>query len=237
MQRALLVITKRPQPGHTKTRLTPPLTGEQATQLYECFLRDTLDLARAVPNVSRIILYTPTDESRYFAKLAPDFALLAQNGNDLGERLDNALTHCLNKSFSQVVIINSDGPTLPAAYIVQAFTQLNKGDAVFGPSEDGGYYLVGLTRPQPRLLREVEMSTPTVLQDTLALAKAENVRVSLLPKWHDIDTIGDLHRLIGELQGVTNGMAQHTRKFLSHLEQRPGMSLQRSIFPSEVREA
>lgn len=221
MQRALLVIAKRPQPGRTKTRLTPPLTSEQATQLYACLLQDTLELARAVPKVSRFILYTPTSEWRYFTKLAPDFALLAQDGNDLGERLDNALTDCLEKGFSQVVIMNSDGPTLPADYVVQAFTRLNKVDAVFGPSEDGGYYLVGLTRPQPRLLREIKMSTPTVLQDTLALAKAENVRVSLLPTWHDIDTIDDLQRLIGELQGPANGLAHQTRKFLNHLEQRP----------------
>ena len=218
MKRALLVIAKRPQPGRTKTRLTPPLTPEQAAQLYDCFLRDTLDLARSVPAVARFILYTPANRSPYFGGRAPDFALLAQSGNDLGERLDNALTHCLHHGFDQAVIVNSDGPTLPAAYIVRAFHLLNKAEAVFGPSDDGGYYLVGVTRPQSRLLRQVQMSTPTVLQDTLVLAKEEKVRVSLLPGWYDVDTIADFQRLGRELQQATTGVAQHTQAFLRRLE-------------------
>ncbi len=218
-KRALLVIAKRPHPGQTKTRLTPSLSAGQASQLYECFLRDTLDLARAVRDVTRFILYTPTCESAYFAKLAPDFALLAQTGGNLGERLDNAIVHCLNNGFRQVVIMNSDGPTLPAAHVAQAFTLLNKSEAVFGPSEDGGYYLVGLTRPQPRLLREVQMSTPAVLQDTLTLAREEGVPVSLLPRWYDVDTISDLERLALELRKQSSGIAQHTRTFLSCLEE------------------
>lgn len=211
---ALLVIAKCPRPGQTKTRLTPPLLPQQAAHLYECFLRDTLELARAVPNVTRFILYAPAHESAYFSRLAPDFRLLPQTGQSLGERLDNALTHSLSNGYDQVVIMNSDGPTLPIHYLKQAFNRLNQHDAVFGPSEDGGYYLVGLTRPQPRLLREVKMSTPTVLADTLALARIEKVNVSLLPKWYDIDTITDVQRLARELGQTPPGTAPHTRKFL-----------------------
>ena len=215
MKRALLVIAKRPQPGKTKTRLTPLLSPEQAAQLYECFLLDTLDLARAVPGVNRFILYTPVNEAAYFAQLAPDFRLLGQHGQTLGERLDNALTDCLNNGFDQVAIINSDGPTLPAAHISQTFTLLEAAEAVFGPSEDGGYYLIGLTRSQSRLLREVKMSTPTVLKDTLRLAKEEAVRVSLLPKWYDVDTFTDLQRLIRELETLPDGVAVNTRQVLN----------------------
>lgn len=209
-----MVIAKRPLPGRTKTRLSPPLSAAQAMQLYECFLRDTLDLVRAVPNVTRFVLYTPNNESAYFANLAPDFDLLAQRGKNLGERLDNALAHGLRSGFGQVVIMNSDGPTLPASYLVQAFDQLNQAEAVFGPSEDGGYYLVGMTRRHPRLLRLVKMSTPTVLQDTLALAQEEGVRVSLLPQWYDVDTVNDLHHLRRELETKPNGVAPHTRALL-----------------------
>ncbi len=217
MKRALLVITKRPQAGQTKTRLSPPLLPEQAAQLYECFLRDTLDLTRQVPDVNRFILYFPLHESLYFQKLAPDFKLLAQEGTNLGERLNNALTHTLDNGFEQVVIINSDGPTLPPAHIKQAFNMLTNSEAVFGPAIDGGYYLIGLTRPQPRLVLEVKMSTPSVLQDTLAIAQEEKIEVSLLPEWYDIDTINDLKQLRPELQGLSNGVAQHTRQFLISL--------------------
>jgi rSAM/selenodomain-associated transferase 1 len=218
MKRALLVIAKRPQPGRTKTRLTPPLSAHQASQLYECFLRDSLDLARSVAEVRHLVLYAPPSQGAYFSALAPDFDLLAQKGADLGQRLDNALTYCLMHGYEQVVVMNSDGPTLPVAYLAQAFAHLANADAVFGPSEDGGYYLVGLTGPQPQLLHEVKMSTPTVLQDTLALAKEEGVRVSLLPSWYDIDTISDLRRLLAETGSLPDGMAVHTRAYLPQLE-------------------
>src|SRR5207245_11563285 len=166
-QRALLVIAKRPFPGQTKTRRSPPLTPEQAARLYEAFLRDTLDLVRAVADVTRLVLYLPEEAAPYFRALAPDFGLLLQQGASLGERLDNALTHCLGSGFRQVVVVDSDSPTLPAACLSEAFDLLDRQEAVFGPTDDGGYYLVGLTRPRPTLLREVRMSTPRGLRDLL----------------------------------------------------------------------
>jgi hypothetical protein len=135
-------------------------------------------------------------------------------GNGLGERLDNALTHCLTNGYQQAVIMDSDSPTLPAAYLAQAFAELEHADVVLGPCDDGGYYLIGLTRPQPRLLREVPMSTSTVLQDTLKLADELKLRVALLPTWYDVDTVTELERLKHELPTLSNGTARHTRQFL-----------------------
>lgn len=212
--RALLLIAKRPAPGETKTRLTPPLTFEQASALYECFLRDTLEIVRAVPGVTRLINYLPAEADQYFSDLAPDFELLPQVGQHLGERLDQALTHCLRNGFQQAVIMDSDSPTLPAAYLVQAFAELEHAEVVLGPCEDGGYYLIGLTRPQPRLLREVRMSTVNVLADTLALADELKLRVALLPSWYDVDTFAELTRLKRELSQTGNGAGHHTRAFL-----------------------
>lgn len=210
---ALLVIAKRPAPGQTKTRLTPPLSPQQAAHLYECFLRDTLNAARTVSGATRLINFAPLDEADYFAELAPDFGRLPQIGDSLGARLDHALTHCLSDGFRRAVIMDSDSPTLPAAYLTQAFVKLEQADVVLGPCDDGGYYLIGLTRPQPRLLRDVQMSTPNVLRDTLALAEAIGLRVALLPPWYDVDTGQELDRLRAELH--TDGhAAPHTRHFL-----------------------
>jgi rSAM/selenodomain-associated transferase 1 len=214
MKRALLVIAKRPTPGQTKTRLTPPLSIELASRLYECFLHDTLDLARAVPQVTRLIAYLPQSQAGYFRKLAPDFDLVLQRGTSLGERLDNALTHCLRDGFERAVIMDSDSPTLPSAHVVRAFDLLDGADVVLGPCEDGGYYLIGLNRPQPRLLREVRMSTPNVLRDTLALAEEEGLRTALAPTWYDVDTAHDLQRVQDELRTAKNGLARHTRELL-----------------------
>lgn len=212
---ALLVVAKRPAPGHTKTRLTPPLTPEQAAALYECFLRDTLDLIRQVPDVQPAIAYLPAEARSYFATLAPDFELVVQEGESLGERLDNALIGCLNAGYGRVVIMNSDGPTLPASCLAAAFDSLhNSADVVLGPSDDGGYYLIGLRRPAPRLLREVRMSTPDVLADTLRIAGEEGLRVELLPPWYDVDDEASLARLRFELATAPPEVARHTRAFL-----------------------
>ncbi|RME76519.1 MAG: glycosyltransferase [Chloroflexi bacterium] len=214
----LLTIAKRPAAGRTKTRLSPPLTPEQAAQLYECLLRDTLLLLRRLTGVRRGIVYTPPSARGYFAQLAPDFDLLPQQGDTLGHRLDNALTHYLTHGYRQVAIMNSDGPTLPLACLQEAFDALARGaDVVLGPSDDGGYYLIGLTRPAPRLLREVQMSTPTVLADTLALAAAEGLRVHLLPPWYDVDDAPSLHRLARELVDAPPETAPHTRRYLAGL--------------------
>jgi rSAM/selenodomain-associated transferase 1 len=213
---ALLVIAKRPAPGQTKTRLCPPLSPEQAAQLYECFLKDTLAAARAVPGAARLINYAPSDADGYFAGLAADFGRLPQVGADLGQRLNHALTRCLEEGFRRAVIMDSDSPTLPADYVVQAFEALESADVVLGPCEDGGYYLIGLTRPQPRLLREVQMSTPRVLEDTLALARAAGLRVALLPRWYDVDTVVELERLRADLQAQA-AQAPYTRRFVSTL--------------------
>ena len=212
---ALLVVAKRPAPGRTKTRLTPPLSPEQAAALYECFLRDTLDLVRRLSGVAPAIAYLPAEERAYFAALAPDFELVLQEGDDLGERLDNALTRLLAAGYQHVAIMNSDGPTLPLACLSRAFDALAGGaDVVLGPCDDGGYYLIGLKQPAPRLLREVRMSTPDVLADTLAIAAEEGLTVELLPTWYDVDDAESLERLMKDLATTPPEMARHTRAFL-----------------------
>lgn len=218
MTRALLVIAKRPAAGQTKTRLCPPLSGEEAAELYEGFLKDVLDLARTVAGATRFINYWPPDQAGYFQQLAPDFNLLPQAGDGLGARLDNALTYCLTHGFEQAAIANSDSPTLPAVYLTRAFELLTEADLVLGPCDDGGYYLIGLNRPRPRLLREVAMSTPTVTRDTLALARAEGLRAAQLPAWYDVDTVSDFHRLAADLNRLPADIAPFTRRCLQKMK-------------------
>jgi rSAM/selenodomain-associated transferase 1 len=214
MPNALVVMAKRPRPGQTKTRLCPPLTPEAACDLYKGFLHDTLDLMRGTPDVVRIIAYLPEDEHAYFSTLAPDFELIRQRGDSLGERLDAITTQCLTNGFDQVVVMDSDSPTLPPHIATHAFESLKTTDVVLGPCEDGGYYLIGLKQPAPHLLRDMPMSTPTVLIDTIRLAKRANLAVSLLPTWYDIDTAAELAQLRTELQTLSPERATHTRQVL-----------------------
>jgi uncharacterized protein len=222
MDRALLIVAKRPAAGQTKTRLCPPLSGETAAEVYQAFLYDSLAIMRHVMHVQRTIAYMPANALGYFQKLAPDFELFAQQGDTLGERLDHLLTHALQQGAQAAIVMSSDSPTLPADYIEQAFLRLEQGaDVVLGPSDDGGYYLIGVKQPQPRLLREVQMSTPTVLQETLALASELTLVVHLLPAWYDVDTIDELERLSQELslQASQNQLiASHTYAYLQTLD-------------------
>jgi rSAM/selenodomain-associated transferase 1 len=213
---ALIVVAKQPAPGRTKTRLTPPLDPKQASQLYECFLYDTLDLVRQVQQAQPVIAFLPAETESYFHRLAPDFDLIQQEGPDLGARLDNAISAYLSQGYQRVVIMNSDGPTLPSLYLAQAFIALEDGsDVVLGPCEDGGYYLIGAKQPIPHLLRDVQMSTPTVAADTIALAVEADLHLHLLPPWYDVDNAASLIRLAKEVENGDRNVAVHTRRFIA----------------------
>jgi rSAM/selenodomain-associated transferase 1 len=222
---ALIVVAKQPVPGHTKTRLSPPLGAEQASALYECLLLDTLEQMRQVETADRVIAYLPQEAEAYFQRLAPDFQRIPQHGPDLGGRLDHALASYLSRGYRRVVIMDSDSPTLPPEYLKQAFTMLSDGaDVVLGPCEDGGYYLIGSSQPIPRLLRGVRMSTPTVTADTIALAREQGLHLAQLPHWYDVDDAGSLSRLAQHMPELDHHVAAHTRRFL---EQAPIRSLLR----------
>jgi glycosyltransferase A (GT-A) superfamily protein (DUF2064 family) len=96
-----------------------------------------------------------------------------------------------------------------------AFVLLEDGaEACLGPCEDGGYYLIGITKPAPRLLRDVRMSTPTVAADTIAIAKEEGLRLDLLPLWYDVDNAASLARLVQEIKTLDPQVACQTRRYL-----------------------
>jgi rSAM/selenodomain-associated transferase 1 len=216
-RRALMVVAKQPAVGQTKTRLCPPLSGDEAAAIYECFLRDTLDLVRAACQhmaLDPIICYLPAESESYFRQLAPGFALQLQEGRDLSERLAHATTTCLSR-YDQAVIMDSDSPTLATAHLCEAFTALDNADVSLGPCDDGGYYLIGLKRPAPDLFLKVQMSTSQVVTETLAIASALNLRVALLPGSFDVDYVADLQRLAAALDQLPASIAAHTRAFVA----------------------
>jgi rSAM/selenodomain-associated transferase 1 len=216
VKRALIMVAKRPEAGLTKTRLSPPLSPQQAAELYACFILDTVALMTRLDSIDPIVAYAPRSAEAYFReRVTKAFALLPQVGNGLGERLNHVLNRCLQVGYDQVAVMNSDSPTMPPHYLHQAFAALDNPavDVALGPTDDGGYYLIGLKRPCTRLF-DVKMSTPTVLQETLALARAEGLRAECLPTWYDVDTVHDLKRLTGELANLPAEVAMATRGFL-----------------------
>jgi rSAM/selenodomain-associated transferase 1 len=195
MTALLIIFAKEPSPGQVKTRLSPPLSPEAAAQLYHSFLQDILEEMARVPEVRLALAFSPPGSQDCFRGLAPPGAdLFPQEGEDLGERMARAFARSFGAGFGPVLLRGSDVPDLPAALVSEAKEVLATGQAqlVLGPAADGGYYLVGLTEPQPCLFQGPAWSGSTVFTDTLRLARQLGLRVHFLPRWFDIDTYADL---------------------------------------------
>ncbi|MGI8437885.1 MAG: TIGR04282 family arsenosugar biosynthesis glycosyltransferase [Chthoniobacterales bacterium] len=224
-------MTKAPRPGRVKTRLTPPLTPEEAAALNVCFLRDTTTAFAEVAKtggVRGVGVYTPVGEENAFAGILPnDFVLVAQRGDAFGERLIHAAEDLLTLGFDAFCLIDSDSPTVPARAYAQAVRWLAEpGDRmVIGPSDDGGYYLIGLKEQHRELFTEIDWSTERVFSQTMERAREIGVKVEIIPTWYDVDDRATLQRLCNELLGneKANGYdAVQTHKFLAELVAREG---------------
>jgi uncharacterized protein len=231
---ALAVMTKAPQAGRVKTRLVPPLTPEEAAELNKCFLRDTAAAIlracshRPVADGGRtaravgVAVYTPVGaESVYTDILPADFSLLPQRGDKFGERLYFAVEDLFKCGFASVCLIDSDSPTVPAENFAEAVEMLSIGQdrVVLGPSDDGGYYLIGVKKLDRHLFEQIDWSTERVFNQTIQRATEIGLETKLLPRGYDVDDAASLRRLCHELlrENAGGGVAPNTRKFLDSI--------------------
>ena len=227
---ALGIMTKAPRAGQVKTRLTPPLTPDEAAALNICFLRDTTAAITGAVQGDRargIGVYTPVGEEHVFAEILPlHFQLVAQRGEAFGARLAHAFEDLFALGFASVCLINSDSPSVPATAYRQAVNLLAQpGDrVVLGPSDDGGYYLIGLKQLHQRLFQDIAWSTERVYQQTVARAEEIGLTVEKLPTYFDIDDRAGLRRLCGDLldSKKPGSGAIATREFLTAIIAREG---------------
>jgi uncharacterized protein len=221
MSNALVIFAKAPLVGQVKTRLCPPLSPAAAAELAQCFLVDTVERACRLPTVTVYLAITPAESEPLFRSLLPfPVEYLAQRGTSLGEREHNVFVDLFQRGATRVVLIGSDIPILPLSHLQEAFHHLEDtcGDAVFGPSSDGGYYLVGMRVPHPELFENISWSTSSVMADTLAQAEKHSLNVTFVPTWHDVDDKDDLFRLVTELrQSDSDSHAPRTKTILTRL--------------------
>ena len=226
---ALAVMAKAPRVGRVKTRLSPPLTLEQAADLNACFLQDTVENIAGVAGAAGLVSYTPVGDEALFEGLLPEgFSLVAQRGDGFGERLLAAAEDILACGFGSVCLIDSDSPTVPREAYAQAVAELAQpGDRiVLGPTEDGGYYLIGLKQANAAVFEEIAWSTETVYEETRERARTAGIDVVELPLWYDVDDGATLKILQAELLGgirpgfalVKGYEAQHTRGMLMRMD-------------------
>jgi rSAM/selenodomain-associated transferase 1 len=229
---ALTVMAKAPLPGKVKTRLSPPLTPEQASALNACFLRDTVASIRdaTLENPANLVIsYTPEGEEAAFCDILDEGTLmLPQRGDGFGERLLATAQDLFACGFSAICLIDSDSPTVPTSeYTAAVKALLRPGDrVVLGPSQDGGYYLIGMQQPVARLFEEIRWSTEAVSAQTRERATEVGIPVDELQRWYDVDDAESLGHLYAELftqkSRVKHGYpAPRTREYLSTLPDLP----------------
>ena len=212
---AIAVIAKAPRPGHVKTRLQGVLNPEEAASLGTAFLKDTLaNLVRAgrdIP-IAPFIAYAPAgQEARFDGLLSPGAELVLADGANgeapgvtgFGRVLLDATRTLLARGYGAVCVLGADSPTLPTGQLVRAAQVLlrHEADAVLGPADDGGYYLLGLTQPHPEPFANITWSTDSVANQTRAQIARAGLRLAELQTWHDIDDPPALARLVSELEG------------------------------------
>jgi rSAM/selenodomain-associated transferase 1 len=194
----LVVFAKAPRPGLVKTRMSPPLSPEQAAELYTHLLDDVLaataEFSRSL-GLCPIVTIHPSDAQRELAARIPgDFQITAQRGRDLGERMSWAALEAAATGAERVLLRGSDSPVLGTDLVAGMLDALDETDVVVSPDEGGGYSLIGMRRPVQGLFAHA-MSTQSVLDDTLANATALGLSTRIIEPSFDLDTAADLVRL------------------------------------------
>jgi rSAM/selenodomain-associated transferase 1 len=206
---AIAIMAKAPRPGHSKTRLCPPLAPEQAARLSAAFLSDMAGIVQRAAEqapIDLVVAYAPAGREAELAAHLPSQASLLEATGELvtdagvvgfGRALVQAMSGLLARGYGAACLLNSDSPTLPPALLAQAAGTLlaRPGTGVLGPSDDGGYYLLGLTREAPGLFRDIAWSTAEVAAQTRERAAASCIPLAELPVWYDVDDAASLSRL------------------------------------------
>lgn len=216
MMASVVAIMARAPSSEGKSRLIQELGIGDGTRLRLALLRDTLESV-SVLAAEKAVLYTPPDGEPEIRALTPFPALfLPQRGAMLGDRMRDGGRDLLACGFDGVVLIGSDLPTLPTAHISAALEWLTqrRQAVVLGPSQDGGYYLIGLTRWPAQLFEHIPWGTPLVLRRTQEVAATLGMPVELLPTWYDVDSARDLRR-VWHASESPGGPGRHTRAWLS----------------------
>jgi rSAM/selenodomain-associated transferase 1 len=203
MKRGLIVFAREPIPGTVKTRLAAAVGDQAAADLYEAMLQAVLKTSRRLDDVETIVYWACEEES--LPRLDEKYGCSSRRQcmGDLEQRMQGAFQEMFSGGCDVCCIIGSDAPDLPLPYIQEAYRLLatQQTDAVFGPSRDGGYYLLGMRKILPQLFSGIPWSSADVLAQSLTAARDSGLTAALLPEWQDIDTAEDLQAYQERNQG------------------------------------
>jgi rSAM/selenodomain-associated transferase 1 len=188
---ALIIIAKYPANGQVKTRLEG-LSDEARVKIYTALLEDTMKKLSAVSGVDTFIAFAPVEFEEYFSRFNVGLIPLSEGG--LGDRMYEAFQYVFDKGYEKVSLAGADIPDLSAEIILNSFKVLSEDDLVYGPAEDGGYYLVGMSSLIKEVFEEVPWSSDVTLAQSLKQAKRYGYSFGFTDTLSDIDTIEDLKR-------------------------------------------
>lgn len=187
---ALIIFVRNPVHGKVKTRLAKDIGDSKALEIYNLLLQHTFEITKRLACQKFVFYADEIAQNDLWS--GGDFEKRLQTGNDLGERMQNAMNELFLEGFSQVIIIGSDCFELNANILEEAISQLKQKDTVLGPAQDGGYYLLGLKTLIPELFVNKKWSTNEVAKETITDFIRLNKTYHLLPKLNDIDDASDL---------------------------------------------
>ncbi|MDJ0592456.1 MAG: TIGR04282 family arsenosugar biosynthesis glycosyltransferase [Pleurocapsa sp. MO_226.B13] len=195
MSETLIIYSRYPEPGKTKTRMIPALGAEGAAELQRKMTEHTLTTAKKINSCRDInieVHFTGGNEQLMSAWLGQDLQFIPQTAGDLGKKMNSSFERAFNLGSQRVVIIGIDCPDLDRDLLISAFDSLKKHELVLGVAEDGGYYLIGLTKTTPQLFQNINWGTERVLQQTKAIAQKLNLKTEYLTTLPDVDRPEDL---------------------------------------------
>ncbi|RMG53889.1 MAG: glycosyltransferase, partial [Acidobacteria bacterium] len=201
MDEQIIVFTRYPEPGRTKTRLIPALGPDGAAELQRQMTEHMLRQVRELASRRRLaieIRYEGGRDGLMSQWLGADLSYRRQGEGDLGARLERAFDEAFQAGRHRVVIVGADCPGLTAALMAEAFDRLRQSDVVLGPARDGGYYLIGLRRPIPQLFEGISWGTARVLEETQEAIGRLGLSVQCLTMLDDVDRPEDLAVWNGE---------------------------------------
>lgn len=195
MKKCLIIFTRYPEPGKTKTRLIPVLGAEGAANLHRQLTETVITQVQELQDVLIEVHFTGGNQQLMQTWLGENITYRQQSQGDLGSRIATAFQTAFNQGIEKVVIIGSDCPTLNSQIIAEAFAAVSQYELVLGPATDGGYYLIGLKRLIPELFTGINWGTSEVLQKTVKIAENLKLAFTYLPTLSDIDRPEDLGSL------------------------------------------
>lgn len=224
LKAALVLMSRAPIPGKTKTRLQSHLKPEECAELHKAFLKDISNKLENIKeqynSLDLFLSYTPEGSEKIFADSIGDkFSYILQQGEDLGARMCNSISYAYQQLNKSVIITGSDLPSLPADIITEAVAALKEKDIVIGPAADGGYYLIGMQKPYPFLFDYNDWGSDSVLVKTIQSASNNGLEIHFLPEWYDVDTFNELLLLRGELLKLKKDKfyPNHSRVYLDKI--------------------